>query len=192
MRVDSLDWSELSENECAQVRGAMERSERFHGYIPSKAFRFILGNYQQLARLKILETNWMPAYVHSSHFADIPLDLLKAVFDACDRKALQKEYPIEVGDHFSRGERFSLFRGCAGPQHRKGMSWTGSLDKAIWYAAHHVAYYDISKAAVYATVVDRSEIYCCGQHYDFDFIVHPATWWKVEVPAAEFRLDRPR
>jgi hypothetical protein len=67
-----------------------------------------------------------------------------------------------------------------------------TLGGAIWYAAHHAAYYDLVNVAVYATVVDRSEIYCCGDHYDFDYIVNPKTWWKVDVPAAEFRLNRPR
>jgi hypothetical protein len=170
----------------------MVKGEPFYGYIPSKGFDFILKNYRELASLGALERSWVPAYLHASHFNAVPLAELQGIFDTCDRDKLQEYFPIYVGDHFSNGERFSLFRGCAGPEHRKGMSWTSSLDKAIWYAAHHAAYYGLDNLAVYAAVVDRPEIYCCGDHYDFDYIVHPQTLWKVDVPVGEFRLDRPR
>jgi hypothetical protein len=192
MLLDELDYSKLLESQVAHVKRAIEIGEPFGGYIPGKAFEFVLANYRHLAKLGTLEINWMPAYLHASHFNAVSLSALQEVFDTCNRHILQNSFPIYVGDHFSRGERFSLFRGCAGPEHRKGMSWTSSLDKAIWYAAHHAAYYDLENVAVYATVVERSEIYCCGDHYDFDYIVHPKVWWKVDVPASEFRLDRPR
>jgi len=192
MLLGELDCSTLLGSEAAQVKEAIERRDEFIGYIPSKALEFILRNYRLLAELRALEMNWVPAYLHASHFNAVPLSVLQEVFDTCNRDTLQEHFPIYVGDHFSRGERFSLFRGCAGPEHRMGMSWTSSLDKAIWYAAHHAAYYKLENVAVYATVVNRSEIYCCGDHYDFDYIVHPKTWWKVAVPASEFRLDRPR
>jgi hypothetical protein len=73
-----------------------------------------------------------------------------------------------------------------------GMSWLTSLDKAIWYAAHHAALHKLTNLAVYVAVVDRAEIYCCGDHYDYDYIVHPKTWWPVPVPLSEFRVDRRR
>ena len=192
MLLDELDCSSLQGSEADHVKRAIEKREDFIGYIPSMAFKFILQNHRRLADLHVLERNWVPAYLHASQLNAVPLSVLQDVFDTCDRHTLQEHFPIYVGDHFSRGERFSLFRGCAGPEHRKGMSWTSSLDKAIWYAAHHAAYYDLENVAVYAAVVDRSEIYCCGDHYDFDYIVHPQTWWKVNVPPSEFRLDRPR
>jgi hypothetical protein len=53
------------------------------------------------------------------------------------------------------------------------MSWTHSLDKAIWYAAHHAEYYDLTNLAVYVAAVNRSDIYCVGEHYDSDYIVYP-------------------
>ena len=192
MSFDKCDFSTLSESERAHVIQAIERAETFTGYIPGKAFQFVLANYKPLAEMKVLEVNWMPAYIHASHFRDVPLRQLQDVFDTCRKDVLQEQFPIYVGDHFSRGERFSLFRGCAGPDHRMGMSWTSSLDKAIWYAAHHAAYYDLGNVALYVAAVNRDEIYCCGDHYDFDYIAHPKAWWRVDVPAAEFRLDRPR
>ncbi|CAN1211569.1 Cytosolic protein [Tumidithrix helvetica PCC 7403] len=163
-----------------------------YGFIPEKGLDFIVKNFRALSSIGVLEQNWMDAYTHASNFEDIPLDLMQEIFDTCDRELLQKNYPIYVGDHFNNGERFSLFRGCAGLIHKKGMSWTSSLDIAIWYAAHHAEYYDLDNVAVYAAVVNREEIYCCGCHYDYDFIVRPKEWWRIEVPQSEFRLDRPR
>jgi hypothetical protein len=140
MLLDELDYSTLLDSEITQVKQAIAKGESIYGYIPGKGFQFVLNNYHILAQVGALERAWVPAYLHSSHFDPVPLALLQEVFDTCDRDKLQKYFPIYVGDHFSRGERFSLFRGCAGPEHRKGMSWTSSLDKAIWYAAHHAAY----------------------------------------------------
>lgn len=193
MPLDKLDFSSLHESEATQVKAAISREEEFVGYIgAANAFSFVLKNYRRLAEIRVLEKNWVPAYLHASNFEAVSLSELQNIFDACNRDTLQDQFPIYTGDHFSNGERFSLFRGYAGPQHRKGMSWTSSLDKAIWYAAHHAEFYGLNDVAVYTTVVNRSEIYCCGNHYDFDYIVHPQTWWKVDVPALEFRLDRPR
>lgn len=113
---------------------------------------------------------------------------IKAIFDACDRERLRALKPLTQ----IAGERATLFRGCAGPVHTLGMSWTSSLDKAIWYAAHHATYYDLSDCAVYVTTMPVSEIYCCLDHYDHDCIAYPPSAWRVDVPAQEFRLDRPR
>jgi hypothetical protein len=53
------------------------------------------------------------------------------------------------------------------------MSWTSSLDKAIWYAAQHAMYYDLTDCAVYIATMRVSEIYCCVDHYDHDCIASP-------------------
>jgi hypothetical protein len=194
----------LTASEADAVRVAISQGEEADvvSCIPGKALQFTLANYLQLAALRVLERNWMAAYVHAQapDLAHVPLNQLKTVFDACDRDILQKDCPIYGGDRQSNWQRFSLFRGCAGPDHRKGMSWTSSLDKAIWYASHHVAIHaaryphlpTLNNVAVYAASVSRSEIYCCANHYDLDYIVHPTKWWRVNVPVAEFRLDRPR
>jgi len=86
----------------------------------------------------------------------------------------------------------TLFRGCAGPVHSWGMSWTSSLDKAIWYAAHHAEFYNLSDLAVYVATVAVEDIYCRLDHYDDDFIAYVQGAWRIDVPSGEFRLDRPR
>jgi hypothetical protein len=190
---EEMDRSMLDLEEREGLHKAILKCETaLIGYFPSKALPFVMRNYRQLAALGILEVNWMPAYTHASHLNDYPLSLVREVFEACDRRILQQHYPISAGDKDFGETRYSLFRGCAGPQHRMGMSWTVSLDKAIWYAAKHAASQNLTNVAVYAAVGDRSEIYCCGDHYDRDYIVLPKEWWKIDVPIDEFKLDRSR
>ncbi|RUX29323.1 hypothetical protein EOA23_13955 [Mesorhizobium sp. M2A.F.Ca.ET.042.01.1.1] len=186
----SLDYSALSEADAGAVKGAIARGENFHGYIPSASLEFIIRNYRALAALGLLEAPWLDAYVHTSHFAPYGASTLKSVFDACDRDRLRSLKPLS--QVAAGGDRFTLFRGCAGPVHELGMSWTSSLDKAIWYAAHHAAYYDLANCAAYVATVPSSDIYCQLDHYDDDFIVYPLRAWRIDVPASEFRLDRPR
>ncbi len=196
--MHTLDYSGLDESQISGIENALatDPDDLIVGYIPDKMLAFVLRNYKRLAELGILERNWMTAYVHASHLNDYPLARIRDVFDTCDKAILQKHYPIPATPSLG-SPRFSIFRGCAGPDHRMGMSWITSLDKAIWYASQHAEYRDLTNQAVYATTVDRSEIYCCGDdHYDRnehkEYIVLPKTWWKVTVPISEFRLDRPR
>jgi hypothetical protein len=168
--VDDLNYSDLNQDEISCIKQRLSDDGYFNRYIPGKGLQFILNNYINLSSLGVLEKNWMEAYTHGSHFNDTALETLKSIFDLCSKKLLQVKYPIYVGDHFSNGKRFSLFRGCAGIDHRMGMSWTSSLDRAIWYAAHHAEHYSLTNVAVYAAVVQRDEIYCCGSHYDHDFV----------------------
>lgn len=186
----SLDFSGLSEAQVNAVKLAMARGENFYGYIPSAGFEFIVRNYQRLSALGALEEAWLDAYVHASHFNAYGLTVLKSIFDACDRTRLLSLKPL--GSASGPNDRITLFRGCAGPVHTMGMSWTSSLDKAIWYAAHHAAFYELGNWAVYAAIVSTGEIYCRLDHYDDDYIAHPADAWRIEIPDSEFHLGRPR
>lgn len=187
--LDPLDFAGIDQKEAQHVRAAIQRGDNFYGYITSEALDFIVRNYLALARLQALEPAWLDCYVHASHFSTYGLETIKAIFDACDRQRLRalKKPVTQIA-----GERATLFRGCAGPVHTLGMSWTSSLDKAIWYAARHAAYYDLADCAAYVTTIPASEIYCCLDHYDHDCIAYPRSAWRVDVPAQEFRLDRPR
>lgn len=191
-RSERLDFTGLTVADAVEVRKAIARGENFYGYIPTESLGFIIRNYRVLAAVGALEAPWLDAYVHASHFRDQGVSVLKDVFDACDRDRLRALKPLGEPINFIRGERHTLFRGCAGPVHSMGMSWTTSLDKAIWYAAHHVEYYDLSNPAVYVSTVSVAEIYCRLDHYDDDFIVYPSEAWRVDVPINEYRLSRPR
>jgi hypothetical protein len=190
--MGSLDYGNLSPDEAKRVASAIARGENFYGYIPSEAFDFIKRNFVELGRLGVLEDAWLSAYIFKSHFAEYSLEAVKAIFDACDRTKLRSLQPIDDPVNVAKNGRLSLFRGCAGPEHRMGMSWTASLDKAIWYAAHKAAYYDLSDLAVYATTVEIDEVYCRFNRNEEEFIVLPQRWWKINIPVDEFRLDRKR
>lgn len=190
--LERLDFAGLTERDANEVRNAIARGENFQGYIPAESLGFIIRNYRILAPMGVLEAAWLDAYVHSSHFFEHGLSVVKSVFDACNRDRLCRLKPLGEALTFKKEGRLTLFRGCAGPAHSMGMSWTPSLDKAIWYAAHHVEYYDLANPAVYVATVPMAEIYCRLDHYDDDFIVHPNNAWRVDVPVEEFRLDRPR
>jgi hypothetical protein len=191
-RFESLDFAGFGEADANAVRSAIARGENFQGYIPSESLGFIIRNYRSLAALGILEAPWLDAYVHTSHFHALDVAILKKVFDACDRDRLLALKPLGQAFAVARRDRFTLFRGCAGPMHTMGMSWTPSLDKAIWYAAKHAEYCDLTNRAVYVTTVAVADIYCRLDHYDDDFIVYPSDAWRVDVPAKEFHLGRAR
>lgn len=187
-----LDFAGIDPGDAGKVCDAIARDENFHDYIPSESLGFIVRNYRGLAALGALEPAWLDAYVHASHFDSVGLDVPRAIFDACDRARLLALKPLGDAVALTQNGRIILFRGCAGPVHHMGLSWTPSLDKAIWYAAHHAEYYDLGNVAVYAATLDVAEIYCRLDHYDIDLIACPSDWWRVDVPANEFRLDRRR
>lgn len=187
-----MDFGSIPAAEAAKAAAAIARGENFYGYMGSEAFDFIIRNVDALRAAGALEEAWLDAYIFKSHFQDYSLATIKAVFDACDPGRLRSLKPLDSPLDLSRSGRISLFRGCAGPEHRKGMSWTTSLDKAIWYGAHKAAYHDADSVAVYATTADLNDIYCRFDRNEEEFILVASEWWRVAVPDSEFRLDRPR
>jgi hypothetical protein len=158
--LERLDFAGLTERDTNEVRNAIARGENFHGYIPAESLGFIIRNYRILAPMGALEAAWLDAYVHSSHFCEHGLSVVKSIFDACNWERLCMLKPFCQALTFEKEGRFTLFRGCAGQAHSMCMSWTRSLDKAVWYAAHHVEYYDLANPAVYVATMPMAEIYC--------------------------------
>ncbi|APO75216.1 hypothetical protein AM571_CH02407 [Rhizobium etli 8C-3] len=191
-----LDWdfTGLSADEARGFRQAIEVGDDLHWRFRERSTDFIVRNCAKLAEVDRLESYWLSTYLHTSHFEHIGFDNLKAVFDACDRTKLQ-ERSVPVSNGIST-ERISLFRGCAGPVHTRGMSWTTSLDKAIYYATWHKEWHledgQPGEVAVYASTVCLSDVYCRLDHNEDEFLVVSENMWRIEVPAAEFRLDRRR
>lgn len=192
--IDSftMNYSILDNDAANNVRNAINSNEAFYGYIPENGMQFIVENYETLASIGHLEKNWIQAYLKSNNLNNIPLEILKKIFDACDREQLQKLYPIPDATNSSKTECWNLFRGCAGINHRMGMSWTTSMSKALWYAAWHKVHNNLNNCAVYATIAEKKDIYCYLDDNEPEFILHPRTWWKIDIPETEFRIDRPR
>jgi hypothetical protein len=187
-----LDFAGLSEKDASTIKEVIARGKNFAGYIPENNLEFIVRNYRCLAAIGNLEEPWLTAYEHASHFNNYGYSVIKAVFDACDRSRLLELKPLGDALAYAKRVRVTLFRGCAGPEHSLGMSWTPSLDEAIWYAAKHAEYYRLDNRAVYVATVPIADIYCRLDHYRLEFIVSPCEAWRVDVPESEFRLDRPR
>jgi len=91
--LERLDFAGLTERDANEVRNAIARGENFHGYIPAESLSFIIRNYRILAPMGALEAAWLDAYVHSSHFREQGLSVVKSVFDACNRDRLCITHP---------------------------------------------------------------------------------------------------
>ncbi len=187
-----IDFTHCPDENVGAVKDAITKGESVSWIIGRNALPFIVGNYRALAARGVLEQPWLETYLHSSHFAGYGIETIKAIFDHCDKERMQELRPLPPIGRLSEGQRFTVFRGCAGPVHTMGMSWTPSLDKAIWYAAQHIEYRGLTNPAVYVATVDRSEIYCCFDHNEIEYIVYPKNAWRVDVTADEYRLNRPR
>jgi hypothetical protein len=200
MSIEALDFSGLENQEILNIKNAISKREDFYGYIPDQKMDFILKNYMHLSKLGCLESNWIGAYVHGNWPKDITFEIMKAIFDLCNRDVLHTLYPV-TEDHLPILERgkyhsITLFRGCASPAYRHGMSWTTNLSKAIWYAAHHRSCDETlpenQECSVYATIVTKKDIYCFLRYYEPEYIVAPEKFWKIDIPQEEFRTDRAR
>lgn len=189
-----MDYLDLDPTDVLNVNNAINNNQSFYGYIPEEGLRFILKNYKKLHTLGSLEASWVEAYLYSSNFVGIDFETIKEIFDHCNKDVLRNLYPLP-DKYGSKNSRISLFRGCSSPFYKAGMSWTTSLDKAIWYAAHHNEfehYNTLSECSVYASTVDTDEVYCYIDHNEEEFIVIPNKIWKVDIPQSEFRIDRKR
>jgi len=112
--TDGLDFTGLTALAASNVQAAIASGDNFHGYIPSESLEFIVRNYRRLASMKALEAAWLDAYVHASNFKEYGVEMLKAVFDACDRDRLLELKPVGNLGAVAAGGRVTLFRGCAG------------------------------------------------------------------------------
>lgn len=93
-QTDGLDFTGLTALAASNVQAAIASGDNFHGYIPSESLEFIVRNYRRLASMKALEAAWLDAYVHASNFKEYGVEMLKAVFDACDRDRLLELKPV--------------------------------------------------------------------------------------------------
>lgn len=197
--ISQLDYSGLTIEEENDVKTAIENGEEFYFHIDEEngqRLKFIINNCKALLSIGCLERNWIEAYIKASHFRGIPVEVIKSVFDACDRQVLQSIYPVPNLPNRIQGT-FSLFRGCVGDSFQQGLSWTSSIDKAIWYAAQHRDYnhYHAEKTvncSLYVTSMSPENVYCSPRENEPEFITYSKKWWKIEVPQSEFVLNRPR
>jgi hypothetical protein len=78
---------------------------------------------------------------------------LRLLVDSADRNKLR-----EAGDRLPGTGPFTVYRGVAGrgpARHIRGLSWTGSLDTACWYAHR---FKNLADPVVYQAVVDKEHV----------------------------------
>jgi hypothetical protein len=99
-----------------------------------------------------------------------PFKSILRLFSLADKDKLRA-----AGDEFPKPGPSKLYRGVAGrePDRRvKGISWTASLDIAIWYAGR---FSNLADAAVYSVGVEEMHIlaYTNGREEDEYFVLLP-------------------
>jgi hypothetical protein len=88
-----------------------------------------------------------------TNFSGWPLAGVKLLFRIADRKKL-----LESGEPLPGDGPFTIYRGVSGrgaARRIRGISWTGSLERAIWFAKR----FHLEKPTVFKVVVDKSLIY---------------------------------
>jgi hypothetical protein len=89
--------------------------------------------------------------------ANISSSTLQFLFQYADREKLIKE-----GDPLPGPGPFVVYRGVAGrgaKRRLRGLSWTASLDKAIWFAKRFAELPDMEKPTVYQATVTAEHVY---------------------------------
>jgi hypothetical protein len=158
----------LTKEQSAEIEAAtkMSHKETIDAFVSGDAegtllfventfsLQFVRQNHLALMKRGIFEETlaiaWTETRVNHSAWS---LNDTATFFRLCDREKL-----LAAGDPLPSGAKFTLYRGVAGKgRSRKirGMSWTSSIEKAVWFANR---YPQLEDPAVYQTTVHRDEI----------------------------------
>jgi len=83
--------------------------------------------------------------------------VIRFLFELADRERLLQE-----GDPLPDDGPFTVYRGVAGhgaKRRLRGISWTASLDKAIWFAERFAESSKIEKPMVYQVTIMAEHVY---------------------------------
>lgn len=123
----------------------------------------VIHNQTMLDESGLFEQSLLCAWTSTrTNHAKYTLEDLWELFDSCDRDAL-----AAAADELPAGEYFTVYRGVAGQgkaRRVEGLSWSGSLKKAQWFAnrfphfAHPAVYVvRVARADVLAYINERNE-----------------------------------
>ena len=140
-----LAKSALVENDILKVMGYMPNTRRLV---------FVIDNYLELKQRGIYEEALFDAYIGTrTNFSRWSFDLIKYLFEKADRGKFFKS-----GDPLPGDGPFIIYRGisgCGAARRIRGISWTGSMERAIWFAKR----FDFEKPAVFEATVDKCLVY---------------------------------
>jgi hypothetical protein len=116
----------------------------------------VLRNLQPLRAAGLYEQALVCAYVKTrTNWRRFPHDVIKSLFRAADRDRLRA-----CGEPLPGAGPFTVYRGVCGrgrARRVRGISWTGSLAVAAWFA-NRFAERDLPDAAVYRADVDAAAV----------------------------------
>jgi hypothetical protein len=117
--------------------------------------QFVIDNLGPLRQSGLYEEMLLKAYTGcSANHHHYPLDFIKCLFSIADKDKL-----LQSGDTLPGDGPFTIYRGVAGngpARRKKGFSWTGNFEKAIWFAKRFKGFLD--KPMVYETTVDSESV----------------------------------
>jgi cell division inhibitor SulA len=130
----------------------------------------VFWNEEKLRQLGLFEEALLDALISPAlNSYHCPLSFLRSRLARADRKRLR-----EAGDVLPSDGPFTLYRGVAGHGRARrvcGISWTGSLETAQWFA-NRSAGFGLPKPAVYSAVVCADDVLTYSdQRNEQEFIV---------------------
>lgn len=113
--------------------------------------------------------------------------VLQYLFGFADRDKLR-----EVGDPLPGAGPFTIYRGVSGvgaARRLRGLSWTGSLDIACWFACR----FPLGTPAVVTATIDAADVYACITDRDEDeFVCRPAKVKRMKLSGEEIKAGAAR
>jgi len=138
------------------------------GYMPNTSrLAFVVDNFPVLKERGVYEEALLDAYTGTrTNFSRWSFDLINYLFELADRKKL-----LECGEPLPGDGPFTVYRGVSGrgaARRIRGMSWTGSIERAIWFAKRFV----FEKPAVFKATVEKRLVYAfCNDRKEEEFLV---------------------
>jgi hypothetical protein len=120
----------------------------------TRSMCFVADNYPMLKQAGVYEKALLHAWIGTrTNFSNWSFPVLEFLFEYADGKTL-----LECGEPLPGNGPFTVYRGIAGrgPARRiRGISWTTSLERAIWFAKR----FNFQKPTVFSATVEKSMVY---------------------------------
>jgi hypothetical protein len=146
------------------------------------ALQAVIENSKLLRSLGLYESGLTAAFnaTRTNNLA-YPVWYLELLFCSMDPERVEAIKPLPAG------EEFRIYRGVAGDGEARrvnGLSWTGRIECAAWFAMR----FNLPDPAIYAATVPRDEVWWHDTERDEDeFVVRPRTPERLPLSLEELR-----
>jgi hypothetical protein len=162
----------------------------------TRNLRFVWDNFPILKERGFYEVALLHSWtITRTNYSGWPVSAIEFLFQIADRKRLR-----EAGDPLPGDGPFTVFRGVSGngaKRRVRGISWTASLERAVWFAKR----FPFEKPTVFKAIVGEPLIYAfCNDRDESEFLcdiprslkiekVWPPKGMQVEQPKADARKE---